>query len=342
MGTLKDLGELGIIHMLEELTREHTPGHMLGIGDDCAMFSFYDDAYNYLVTTDMLVEKVHFRLGQITPYQLGYKALAVNLSDIAAMGGVPIASFLSLSLPSRLDESWMKGFSEGYASISNRYHTSLLGGDTVGCVSDIVVNVIVLGKILKGLEKRRNAAQSGDLIVVSGTLGDAAAGRLIIDQRNRSMDSEAADVDQTYLVHRFYEPEPRLTLGEELALMQGVHAMMDLSDGLVSDLPHILRQSHVSATIQLDKLPISPELSKECVRRPRWKSETLAVSGGEDYELLFTIAPDALDQLPEPDRERGIPPLTVIGEITRDGDYSITWKRHSRTVQPDFRPFSHF
>lgn len=341
MGTLKDLGEVGIIHMLEELTREHTPGHMLGIGDDCAMFSFYDDAYNYLVTTDMLVEKVHFRLGQITPFQLGYKALAVNLSDIAAMGGIPLASFLSLSLPSRLDQSWMRSFSEGYASIGNRYHTSLLGGDTVGSVSDIVVNVSVLGKILKGLEKRRNAALSGDLIVVSGTLGDASAGRLIMDERNRSIDIET-DLDQTYLIQRFYEPEPRVALGQELSKIHGVHAMMDLSDGLVSDLPHILRQSHVSAAIQLDKLPISPELSQECERHPKWKSETLAVSGGEDYELLFTIAPDALDKLPKPDKERGIPPLTVIGEVTRDGDSTITWKRHNRKVQQDFRPFRHF
>lgn len=341
MGTLKDLGEVGIIRLLEELTKEHAPGHVLGIGDDCAMFSFYDDAYNYLVTTDMLVEKVHFRLGQITPFQLGYKSLAVNLSDIAAMGGTPMASFLSLSLPSRLDESWMRGFSQGYAAMSNRFHTSLLGGDTVGSVSDIVINVSVLGKILKGQEKRRNTAQSGDLIVVSGTIGDATAGRLLVEERNEAAEVEG-DLGQTYLIQRFYEPTPRLTLGQELAQIRGVHAMMDLSDGLASDLPHILRQSHVSATVQLDKLPYSAELLAECDKRSRWKKDQLAVSGGEDYELLFTISPEALDELPQPDKERDIPQLTIIGEITRDGDSSITWKRRNRTVQQDFRPFSHF
>lgn len=341
MGTLKDLGETGIIHMLEDLSHEHMPGHALGIGDDCAMFSFYDDAYNYLVTTDMLVEKVHFRVGKITPFQLGYKSLAVNLSDIAAMGGAPIASFLSLSLPNRLDESWMRGFSEGYAAMSNHFHTSLLGGDTVGSVNDIVVNVTVLGKILKGLEKRRDAAQSGDLIVVSGTLGDSCAGRLILEEHNQSVEVEC-DPEANHLMQRFLEPMPRVALGQELAKIRGVHAMMDLSDGLVSDLPHILRQSHVSATIQLDKLPLSKELTAQCSKRSKWKTDTLAVSGGEDYELLFTISPDAIDELPEPNKDKGIPPLTVIGEITRDGDSKITWKRHSRKVSQDFRPFTHF
>lgn len=343
MGTLKDLGESGIIQMLRALTRERMPGLALGIGDDCAMFSFYDDAYYYLVSTDMLMERVHFKVGQMTPYQLGLRSLAVNLSDIAAMGGTPIASFLSLALPPHLDESWIKGFSDGYAYLTNLHHTALLGGDTVRSNGDIVVSVTILGKVLKGDEKIRSAAQSGDLIVVSGTLGDSCAGRLIADERNRRIEAHGTEV-QTHLLQRYYEPSPRLALGQALSKIPGVHAMMDIYDGLVSDLPKILSLSHVDATIQLDKLPISEELEAECSMRAKWSSETMAVTGGEDYELLFTISEGDLDQLPEPDRKSGIPPLTVIGRVgSMKGDEPVIhWERKKRHVTRDFRPYNHF
>lgn len=343
MGTLKDLGERGIIQTLRELTKERMPGLELGMGDDCAMFSFYDDAYYYLVTTDMMMEGVHYRSGEMTPYQLGQRSLAVNLSDIAAMGGTPIASFLSLALPPHLDESWVKSFSKGYAYLTNKYHTALLGGDTVRSNKDVVVSVTILGKILKGNEKTRQMAQSGDLIVVSGTLGDSAAGRLIAEERSRKVDVMGTG-EQTFLLQRYYEPSPRLALGQELSRIPGVHAMMDLSDGLVSDLPHILSQSHVDARIQLERLPISDELARECTRRKKWSAESLAVTGGDDYELLFTISEDMVDQLPQPDRERGIPPLTVIGWTCprEQEEPMIHWERKKRHVTRDFRPYDHF
>lgn len=341
MGTLKDLGEEGIIHLLDGLTHDRMHGRSLGIGDDAAVVGNYDEPYNYLVTTDMLVENVHFKVGWSTPYQLGYRSLAVNLSDIAAMGGFPLSSFLSLSLPCQLDESWMREFSRGYADLSNLFHTSLLGGDTVGSVHDIVINVTVVGKVLKGHEKLRSAAQIGDLIVVSGTLGDATAGRLILDKHDRSLEPDYTP-EQAFLVQRFLEPLPRLALGQALSKLSGVHAMMDLSDGLVSDLPHILRRSHVSASVALDRLPLSADFVAECEKRSKYEAERVAVTGGEDYELLFTVSPDAVDRLPEPDPDKGIPPLTVIGEVTRDDSAQITWTKEGRKVRRSFKPYSHF
>ena len=294
---LSDLGEFGLIDRIR--ARFPAPPGATGIGDDCAVLP-QRGGRDSLVSTDMLVEGTHFLREDIPPFRLGWKSAAVNLSDIAAMGGTPVATFLSLALPAELDAAWADAFLRGYAELCGRFRTALLGGDTTASPDRICINVTVLGECPAGTAKKRSDARPGDLVCVTGTLGDSAGGlRAILTGAER-------DADVQTLIDRHYLPLPRVAEGLALAAVPGVHAMMDLSDGLGSDLGHILRASGVGARIDRQALPLSPALRRVCARLG-WDAVHLAVSGGEDYELLFTCTPEAEAAL-------GIP-HSVIGRI---------------------------
>ena len=329
------------------------PQGVTGIGDDCAIIPQHG-GLDTLVTTDLLVEGRHFLLEDITPYQLGWKSAAVNISDIAAMGGRPVASFLSIALPQKLmpstnkaenvDECWIDGFIAGFRELSERFGVSLLGGDTSASDDKLFINVAVLGECPHGQAVMRSGARPGDLVCVTGALGDSAAGLKLIRGRAASGQQapplrcghgsphqapDPADI----LIRRHYLPVPRVEIGRQLAALPGVHAMMDISDGIASDLRHILEESTTNRTpvslgaeIDLKSLPLSDELKAVCAGRG-WDAVELAVSGGEDYELLFTVAPGT--QLPEG--------CTVIGRII-PGDGSIHWIGSDK----DFKGFTHF
>ena len=294
----------------------------VGIGDDCAVIPLSPEtggapASDLLVSTDMLVEGTHFLMEDISPRQLGWKSAAVNISDIAAMGGKPIATFLSLALPKTLPEQWMQEFMEGYNGISEKYGAALLGGDTTCSPDRICINVTVLGTCPRGKAKLRSAARPGDLVCVTGTLGDSAAGlRLILGGQKGAAPR---------LMDRHYTPTPRVEEGLALSCLPGVHAMMDISDGVGSDLRHILDESGVGARIDTGKLPISKELQALCSEKG-WDPKELALSGGEDYELLFTMDPQETPDIP----------YTVIGEITANP--TVTWEGGSR----DYMGYKHF
>ena len=314
--TLKDLGEFGLIARIRE--QFTAPEGVTGIGDDCAVLPQRDDR-DTLVSTDMLVEGTHFLRDDITPYQLGWKSAAVNLSDIAAMGGKPTGTFLSLALPAGLESAWAEDFLRGYAELSERFGTPLLGGDTTASPDRICINVTVLGECPSGCARTRSSARPGDLVCVTGTLGDSAAGLKAI------LAGVERDADVQALIDRHYLPLPRVTEGLRLAAIAGVHAMMDISDGIGSDLRHILEASGVGAEIDIRKLPLSPALRRVCAR-PGWDAAELAVCGGEDYELLFTMDPEASPDVPH----------TVIGRITEGS--RLVWSGTDR----DFRGFVHF
>ena len=296
--TLAELGEFGLIDRIREMFPD--PDGMTGIGDDCAILPQHN-GQDTLVSTDLLIEGTHFLREHIPPYRLGWKSAAVNLSDIAAMGGLPTATFLSLALPADLSPDWVGEFLRGYADISARFGAALLGGDTTLSPHRICINVAVLGQCPSGAAHRRSDAQPGDLVCVTGTLGDSAAGLKAI------LEGIGRDADVQALIDRHYLPQPGVADGLRLAATPGVHAMMDISDGIGSDLKHILKASGVGAEIDTGKLPLSPALQRVCAREG-WDAVALAVSGGEDYELLFTVAPEAEKALPVPH--------TVIGEIT--------------------------
>ena len=404
---------------------------IVGIGDDCAVIPQHN-GLDTLVTTDLLIEDRHFLLSDVTPFELGWKSAAVNISDIAAMGGRPVASFLSIALPpschpERSEGSWIDEFIRGFNELCGKFGVALLGGDTSASDDKLFINVTVLGECPHGQALMRSGARPGDFVCVTGPLGDSAAGlKLILDRSSLGQqappatsilaaaplrlsnageasatplrfgqvlpevledvppDAKKAQNDvggpccdtsgstpEEILIRRHYLPVPRVDLGRQLAAIPGVHAMMDISDGIASDLRHILEESSsrmrlvvhddvlptaktaifevsgtdgdttnrtpvtLGAEIALKSLPLSPELRQVCEERG-WDAAELAVSGGEDYELLFTAAPGT--ELPEG--------CTVIGRIVDsrsepgmpDGKPVIRWIGSDK----DYKGFTHF
>lgn len=244
----------------------------LGIGDDCALLR-PAAGMQTAISSDMLVEGRHFFAGA-DPRLLGHKCLAVNLSDLAAMGAQPVGFTLALALPAA-DEAWLAAFSEGLFALADRHGCELIGGDTTR--GPLTICITIFGDVPAGQALRRDAAQAGDDIWVSGALGDA---RLALAGYRKEIALTAADLAAAGV--RMHAPEPRIALG--LALRGIAHAAIDISDGLVGDLGHILERSALGATIDADALPVGPVL----VKQPQGLRRQYALAGGDDYELCFT------------------------------------------------------
>jgi thiamine-monophosphate kinase len=279
------------------------PAVQTGIGDDCAVLRFPARAGksdDVLVTTDFTLEGVHFRRDWHTPEAVGHRCLARGLSDIAAMGGQPVAAFLSLALPRDLPQSWVPRFARSLISLANRYRVTLAGGDTAESPGGVLADIVVVGSVPKGKALLRSGARPGDLVYVSGNLGGSAAA--VSEMRTRPKRKLRPP---EYPRHFF--PEPRLELGRILRESGLATAMIDTSDGLSTDLDHICKESSVGAEIHAAAIP------RATVGKPPHEVDLkLALHGGEDYELLFT-AP-ASKRIPA--RIAGVP-ITNIGRITR-------------------------
>lgn len=316
--SLKELGEFGLIERIDGLFK--APLGVMGIGDDCSVMP-QSSGLDTLVSTDMLIEGSHFLLSDVKPKDLGWKSAAVNFSDVAGMGGSLQGSWLSLGLPKDLEAEWMLSFMEGYKEISDLFHCPLLGGDTTTSLGPLCINVGVMGVCEHGKAKLRSDARVGDLVCVTGMLGDAAAGLHVI------LSGMERGSQEDYLVSRHYRPMPQIQKGLCLAKSDGVHAMMDISDGVASDLRHILKASGVGASIDTSRIPMSEalrDLALKSGKDPlRW-----SLSGGEDYELLFTADPAALKDL-EVEHY-------VIGEILEGSD--VKWSGSDN----DYLGFRHF
>jgi thiamine-monophosphate kinase len=249
----------------------------LGIGDDCALLRPAGGMHT-AISSDMLVEGRHFFAGA-DPRLLGHKCLAVNLSDLAAMGAQPVGFTLALALPAA-DEAWLSAFSEGLFALADRHGCELIGGDTTR--GPLTICITIFGDVPAGQALRRDGAQAGDDIWVSGSLGDA---RLALAGYRNEIALDAADLAAAGM--RVHAPEPRVALG--LALRGIAHAAIDISDGLAGDLAHILERSAVGATVDADALPAGPAL----VGQPQAVRRNFTLAGGDDYELCFT-APSGL------------------------------------------------
>ncbi|MGA1978084.1 MAG: thiamine-phosphate kinase [Bacteroidales bacterium] len=330
---LEEIGEFGFIERFKPWFNGLVQETQVGIGDDCAIIPI-DDEKDLLVTTDLLLEDVHFLREAITPEQLGYKSLAVNLSDIAAMGGIPICSFLSIAIPSDIDVEYLDAFMKGYQKLSAKYKTPLLGGDTTKSPKHLVINVCIIGNCSKGKARRRNMALADDAVCVTGYLGDSAGGLQAI--LNKLKPSPYC----TYLLNKHRLPKPLLSEGQFLAGFSGVHAMMDISDGIGSDLNHILNSSGVAANINLDWLPISEQLAGVASRQG-WDVIELSVGGGEDYELLLTIAADELATIQKEFQKKFKKPIVQIGTIIQKSP-CIKWFRSGKEVNINIKGFNHF
>ena len=283
------IGEFALIKRYFDLAAPQNPCTQLGIGDDCALLSI-PAAYQLAVTTDTMVENVHF-FADADPEQLGYKLLAVNLSDLAAMGAQPIAVSLALTLP-RVDEDWLAAFARGFNALAGQYQLDLIGGDTTA--GPLTLTVQALGLVPQGKALLRSTARPGELLYVSGPIGCAGLG-LKIKQGYRCADADAA-------LNRFNTPQPRVAQG--LALRDIAGSCIDISDGLAADLGHILQKSGVGARLDWEKLPLSAAVREYVAVSGDWQ---MPLCAGDDYELCFTVPPHLQAQLG--------PEFYCIGEI---------------------------
>jgi thiamine-monophosphate kinase len=284
-----------------------TPGAVLGVGDDAALLRVAG-GMELAVSTDMLVSGTHF-LPDADPFLLGHKALAVNLSDLAAMGAAPRWALLALSVP-EADENWLQKFSAGFFACADRHGVELVGGDTTRGPLNLCVTI--MGEVPQGTALRRSGAQLGDDIWVSGRLGDAALALAHLQGRVELTAEEFAAC-----ALRLHRPEPRLELG--LALRGVAHSAIDISDGLLADLGHILECSNVGAGIRFDALPVSSVL------RPYLAQATgkhCALAGGDDYELCFTAAVARRSAVEDISGKLDLP-LSRIGTIVQDGGCTV-------------------
>jgi thiamine-monophosphate kinase len=288
-----------IEHYFSHLTTERTDV-ILGIGDDCALLQC-PDGKELAVSIDTLVEGVHF-FADVDPHALGYKALAVNLSDLAAMGAEPAWFTLALTLPEH-NKTWLEGFSSGLAKAAETCDVQLIGGDTTR--GPLTISIQVHGLVDTGKALRRDRAKPGDKIYVSGTLGDAGAA--LKHRLERWAPDVLNDDDWRFLKQRLEYPTPRNELAEKILFY--ATSAIDISDGLLADLGHILNRSGVGADLLISKLPISDSLKK----LPEDLATELALSSGDDYELCFTV-PSYLTN----DLEQRCPFIHCIGEITSE------------------------
>lgn len=289
------LNEFAIIARYFRHQRVSRSDVALGVGDDCALLRV-PRGMELAVTIDTMVEGRHFPTGT-APHAIGYKALAVSLSDLAAMGAEPAWATLSLSLPDP-DPDWLDRFAQGLFGLAERFDVQLVGGDTVK--GPLVVTTQLHGFVPEGQGLRRSGASPGDAVCVTGSPGDAGLGLAI-----RLGDAEAGREDGDYLRSRLEYPEPRIAVGRNLPGLAS--AAIDISDGLVADLGHILEQSGVGARLEVEKLPVSAALRRAAGEN---RAVELALSSGDDYELCFTVPPERLTEL-----EGLSAPVTRIGTI---------------------------
>lgn len=302
---LSELGESGLINLIHTISAgyespDHTPWReiVLGIGDDAA--AWHSGGFIQLATTDTMVQGVHFDLGVIGWDELGWKALAVNLSDIAAMGGVPKYALLSLALPPKLEIDEVSMFINGMLGLAREFGTAIIGGN-VSIAPNVVITITIIGCSKSKTMLKRSTASPHDRVAVTGYLGSSAAGLEMVRGKTIS-DPDVRDI----LKHAHFKPMPRVKEGQIL-VERGVKTAIDISDGLVADLHHICESSNANAKINMEQVPVHPAVTAHF---PNYRD--LALCGGEDYELLFTAdeatvarAKQALDC-----------PVTVIGDIT--------------------------
>lgn len=332
--------EFDFINTLRQRVASSNQSIVAGIGDDAAVFRS-TSGKETVVTADLLVEDIDFRRTTTPPYLLGHKALAVSLSDIAAMGARPAWSLVSIGVP---EDVWQTDFVErlydGWMDLANRYGVQLIGGDTSRTNERIVIDSIVIGECSAGMAVKRTGASPGDHIVVTGSLGAAAAGLRLIERGAHLAEQNLGDEDSQKLDHvllRQLRPDPRVGWGIVLGEERLATSMIDLSDGLSSDVNHLCAASNVGALIDASSLPIDERVVELCGRRALDPLQ-LALHGGEDFELLFTVKPENVARLPR--RVDGVE-IKRIGEI-RSASEGVMISEGSRTWELTPAGWKHF
>jgi len=315
--------EFDIIRRYFKEKAKHNASVQVGIGDDAAVLNTKNDE-ELVVSVDTLIAGVHFPINT-SPFDIGYKSLAVNLSDLAAMGATPQWMTLALTLP-QVDDAWLKAFSKGLFTIADQYDVALVGGDTTQ--GPMTISIQIGGSVKKGKALLRTGARQGDCIVVTGTLGDAARGLQLIEQEHNKISEKFID--------RLNRPQPRVAVGQ--ALIGSASACIDISDGLYADLSHITEASGVGAVIELEKIPLSNILQNDNISND--EKYRLALGGGDDYELCFTIEKEKLSEVRAELERLGVS-CSVIGEIVQGKHLRLT-SAEGREILPDTLGYQHF
>jgi thiamine-monophosphate kinase len=318
---------LGEFEFIAERLRPLAAGSAgaLNLEDDAALLD-PPPGMTLVVTKDAMVAGVHF-LEDDPPAQIAQKLLRVNLSDLAAMGAAPVGYLLALARPKMLTDDWLAEFCQGLAEDQAEFGIGLLGGDTVSTPGPLTLSLTALGQVPKGQELRRRGARPGDDLFVSGTLGDAAQGLLVLQGK---LDPPAAA--RAFLIERYRLPRPRLALGQ--ALRGLAHAAIDISDGLLADLGHILETSGVGAELFADQLPLSP------AARDLPGARDAALAGGDDYELLFTAPASRRSAIDALARRLDLP-LTRIGQLHAESGLRVL-DAAGREIHPSRTGWQHF
>lgn len=305
-------GELEIIRLIGR-TVERSPAERVeaGIGDDTAVLLPQPGA-RLLATTDLIVEDVHFRRAWASPFDIGWKAMAVNLSDIAGKGGRPLWALVGLALPAPADPAEVESLYEGMRQAAAPHGVAIVGGDTSVSPGGWFVNVTLLGEHL-GVPRLRSAAKPGDAVAVTGTLGRSAAGLAALEAGRARLGAVRPETIEVVTAAHL-RPTARVAEGRWFGAAAGVHAMMDCSDGLATDLGHICRESRAGARVELDRLPVDPA-AREVAGALGADALSWATSGGEDFELLLTCDPASVDALRDGLGRATGTGLTVVGEI---------------------------
>ncbi len=308
--TVADWGEFGFIEALRRRLPPASGALRIGVGDDASWWR-PESGNGILTTTDMLVAGIHFDLSYTSAADLGYKSLAVNLSDLAAMGGRPACAYLSLALPAQLQKVWLDEYIAAFLQLAEAHNVQLAGGDTVAA-SELVISITLNGLVSEGNPVLRSGAEIGDDIYVSGSIGDSFSGLQLLQERIAGSVLDSSKI--AFLQARHLRPSPRVGLGCQLAASGRVSAMLDISDGVVADLGHLLAASGgLGAELDRAKIPLS-QAALKLVTAGHLDCRDL-LTGGEDYELLFTANPDARAEIAEIAISAEVA-VTRIGRIT--------------------------
>lgn len=330
---ITEIGEFGLIDRVKEAIGPPGAGVVVGIGDDVAVLRAQGDKY-LLATCDIQVEGIHFLKEVISPYQLGRKAAAINISDIGAMGGLPTYLLVSLALPKETKVEYVDGLYEGLKEESNLAGAQIVGGN-MSHSPQIMIDIFLLGEVEPEHLLLRSGARVGDKVLVTGSVGGSGAGlALLLDPTVERSGEEAQEVLTAHLT-----PTPRLKEGRAIARARMATSMIDLSDGTVSDVGHICERSGVGVRLWADALPISPAtraIAEALGKDPlKW-----ALHGGEDYQLLFTAPADKAEALATLVEDETDTPVTIIGEIIEEGMHLVFPSGETLPLEP--RGWDHF
>lgn len=295
--------EFGMIASIKEQWGLAPSQLVRGIGEDCAVFE-KDENHFTVISTDCLVENIHFDLRYFSFYELGQKSLSVNLSDIAAMAATPLWIFVSLAMPKSVTQEQINDFYRGMQDVAKICGATLAGGDLSKSSTDLFINITVVGEVEKEKCKMRNTAQPGDIICVSGALGSAAVGLNLLEQNRGGPE---------HFVQALKTPKAQMTLAKILAENPAVHALIDVSDGVLQDLEHVLHESKVAARVWVDEIPVISDFESVCLELELDPIEK-KLNGGEDYQLLFTVEKEHVADVMQEAQNIGVL-VSRIGEI---------------------------